>query len=329
MVSGGHFLQRRRRTALPAAWCIIHFLATQPSLAADTTPAFVAVSPATEATPQTLQALLDNAAPGAVIRLVPGDYPAIRIGRRDWSPVVTVEAGSARLRGVVMRDIGGLSWRGGIFDGENAVRSGIHITRASRLSIEKASFARYLRNGIGISEVSDARLIGNNFSEMGSDGIDIALSQRIFVDGTRCHDFKPTLEAHADCIQLWSRPTAPPTADITIINTVAAGDMQGVTAFNHVRHGVDDGGFDRIILANNDIRITYAQALSLYDCRDCIARDNFVDTWPQAHHRARVVVQGNSSVVQCGNVIRTFPNLPGQQPCTTPRQLPAPPTVRP
>ena len=151
---------------------------------------------------------------------------------------------------------------------------------------------RIVRNGIGMSEVSDARLIGNTFSEMGSDGIDIALSRRIFVDGTRCHDFKPTPGAHADCIQLWSRPNAPPTADITIINTVAAGDMQGVTAFNHVRNGVDDGGFDRITFANNDIRITYAQAVSLYDCRDCIARDNFVDTWPQAHNRARVVVQG-------------------------------------
>ena len=290
-----------------------------------------AVSPALEATPQTLQGLLDNAAPGDVIQLVSGNYPEIRLSRRDWSPAVTVEAGTARLRGVVMSDVAGLSWRGGIFDGENIVRNGINITRGQRLSIERASFTRYLRNGIGLSEVSDARVISNNFSEMGSDGIDIALSRRIVVDGTRCHDFKPTPGAHADCIQLWSRPTAPPTADITVINTVAAGDMQGVTAFNHVRDGVDNGGFDRIIFANNDIRITYVQALSLYDCRNCIARDNFVDTWPQAHHRARVVVHGNSSVLQCGNVIKTFPKLPGQQPCTAPLQLPttAAPPLRP
>jgi hypothetical protein len=301
-------------------------LGIQPSLApvAAAAPGDAIPMPVTvvEATPQTLQALLDNAAPATVIQLAPGDYPAIRVRQRDWSPAVTVEAGSARLRGVVISDVAGFSWRGGFFDGENVDRNGINVIRGQRLSIEKASFTRYLRNGIGLSEVSDARMIGNSFDQMGSDGIDIALSRRILVDGTRCHDFKPTPGAHADCIQLWSRPTAPPTADIIVINTVAAGDMQGVTAFNHVRDGVDDGGFDRIIFANNDIRITYAQAVSLYDCRNCIARDNFVDTWPQAHHRARVVVGGNGSVMQCGNVVRTFPKLPGQQPCTAPLQLP-------
>ena len=322
MVSERHSIWRRGGIAVPVAFCLMPFIAMQPTLAAVGVVAPAAFLPALEATPQTLQGLLDNAAPGDVIHLVPGDYAEIRLGQRDWSPAVTVEAGTARLRGVVMSDVAGLSWHGGIFDGGNIVRNGINITRGQRLSIEKVSFTRYLRNGIGLSEVSDARVIGNSFSEMGSDGIDIALSRRIFVDGTRCHDFKPTPGAHADCIQLWSRPNAPPTADITIINTVAAGDMQGVTAFNHVRNGVDDGGFDRIIFANNDIRITYAQAVSLYDCRDCIARDNFVDTWPQAHNRARVVVQGNSSVMQCGNVIKTFPDLPGQQPCSAPLQLP-------
>lgn len=298
----------------------------QPGLADAAAPAPADAMPmpvtVVEATPQTLQALLDNAAPGTVIRLAPGDYPAFRLSQRDWSPAVTVEAGSARLRGVVISDVAGFSWRGGFFDGGNVDRNGINVIRGQRLSIEKASFTRYLRNGIGLSEVSDARVIDNGFTEMGSDGIDIALSRRIRVDGTRCHDFKPTPGAHADCIQLWSRPTAQPTSDIIVINTVAAGDMQGVTAFNHVRNGVDDGGFDRIIFANNDIRITYAQAVSLYDCRNCIARDNFVDTWPQAHHRARVVVGGNGSVMQCGNVVRTFPKLPGQQRCTTPLQLP-------
>ena len=183
--------------------------------------------------------------------------------------------------------------------------------------------SRYLRNGIGFSQVSDSRLVGNSFRDMGSDGIDIALSRRIFVDGTNCHDFHPTPGAHPDCIQLWSRPTAPPTADITVINTIATGDVQGVNGFNHVRNGVDDGGFDRIVFANNDIRVMVSRAITLFDCRDCVVRDNHVDTWPGARLRARIEVLRGGPVLQCGNVQKLFPQFPGREKCAAPLQLPA------
>jgi hypothetical protein len=277
------------------------------------------------ATPETLQRQLETAAAGDIIRLGSGDYPSIRLRDRTWVQVVTVEAGEARITSVVLRNIVGLTWRGGIFDGQNVLPNGIKVENGQLIQIENTRMSRYLRNGIGFSEVSDSRLVGNSFRDMGSDGIDIALSRRIVIDRTSCQDFKRTPGAHSDCIQLWSRPTAAPTADIHVSNTVAAGDMQGVTAFNHVRNGVDDGGFDRIVFANNDIRITFAQAVSLYDCRNCIARDNYIDTWPGAHNRARLVVQGQSDVAQCGNVVKLFPKLPGQLKCTGPLLLPLPP----
>ena len=275
------------------------------------------------ATPQTLLQVVNNAVAGQVIRLAPGDYAPIQLRMRDWTPAITIEAGNAHISSIELRDVAGLTWHGGIFDGKETIRSGFNAFRSQRIIVENGRFSHYLRNGIGFSEGSDARLIGNNFSDMGSDGIDIALSRRVLIDGTKCHDFRPTPGAHPDCIQLWSRPSAPPTADITVINTVAAGEMQGVTAFNHVRDNVDDGGFDRIIFASNDIRISFAQAVSLYDCRDCVARDNYIDTWENPHNRARLVVMGRSSVEQCGNVIKLFPKLPGQNKC---KNLLPPPT---
>ena len=276
----------------------------------------------TDATPATLQRVLDEARAGDTIRLGPGDYPPIEVRDRDWNPHVTVEAGTARLQSITLKNVAGLTWRGGNFDGQDTARFGIAAEQSRRLAVENADFGHYIRVGIVVNQSTDMRLIGNRFHDMQSDGIDIALSRRIFIDGTRCHDFRPAPGSHADCIQLWSRPTAPPTADITVINTVAAGNMQGVTAFNHVRNGVDDGGFDRIIFARNDIRITHAQAVSVYDCRNCIVRDNYVDTWPEPHHRAHVIVGGTSSVEQCGNVNKLFPNHPGQERCAGPLQLP-------
>lgn len=292
-----------------------HFVAAPPT----GTPASAST---TDATPETLQRVLDEARAGDTIRLAPGDYPPIGLSGHDWAQQVVVEAGTARLKSVALKNVAGLTWRGGSFDGQDTVRVAFRMDQSRRVAVENADFGHYVRVGILVNVSTDARLTGNNFHDMQSDGIDIALSQRIFVDGTRCHDFRPAPGSHADCIQLWSRPTAPPTADVTVINTVATGEMQGDTAFNHVRNGVDDGGFDRIIFAQNDIRITFLQAVSLYDCRDCISRDNRVDTWPQAHNPARIIAYGKGSVLECNNRVLNAPGLPGERKCKTPLQLP-------
>ncbi len=276
----------------------------------------------TEATPDTLGDVLAKAVPGQVIRLAAGVYAPILLTRRAWTPAIIIEAGDARLSSIVMRNVAGVTWRGGNFEGGDVIPHAVKVNSSQRIDFENARFSRYVRNGIGYGEVSDSRLIGNSFKDMGSDGIDIALSRRILVDGTTCLDFKPFPGAHPDCIQLWSRPTAPPTADITVINTVATGDVQGVSAFNHVRNGVDDGGFDRIIFANNDVRTMVARAITLMDCRDCVVRDNFVDTWPGARLRARLEVVRGGRTLQCGNVQKLFPQFPGREKCAVPLQLP-------
>ena len=282
-----------------------------------------------EATPETLAQRLADAVGGQVIRLAPGDYAPIELRARDWAPAITIEAGDARISSILLRNVAGMTWRGGIFDGQDVIRYAIKADRSQRINIENARFSHYVRNGIGFGEVSDSRLIGNSFRDMGSDGIDIALSRRILIDGTQCHDFRPQPGAHPDCVQLWSRPSVPPTADITVINTVATGDVQGVSAFNHVRYGVDDGGFDRIIFANNDVRTMVARAITLMDCRDCVVRDNFVDTWPGARLRARLEVVRGGPTLQCGNVQKLFPQFPGREKCAAPLQLPplAPPPL--
>ena len=264
---------------------------------------------ATVATPATLAEVLDHAAAGDTVTLAPGSYDALALKNRHWSPPVTVDASAAQLRAVRLTDVSGLTWHGGSFDGGDVERNGFAVNVGDHLTVDGATFRHFVRNGIGVGTLNDATLTNNVFTDMGSDGIDIALSHRIVVDHNRCTGFHPTPGAHPDCVQLWSRPEQPPTADIVITNNDADGDMQGFTAFNHARPDatgktVDDGGFDRITVENNHARVTTYHGVTLYDCRRCVVRHNRVESLPNAaapRARAWVKLINSDDAVACDN----------------------------
>lgn len=259
------------------------------------------------ATPETLQALLDRARGGDTITVAAGDYAPILLRSKTWSPPVTVEAAAGRFAGIEGRRISGLTWRGGTFDGKREQRNGFKIEVGDHIVVENTTMTGFLRNGIGFGNVSDARIAGNTFSDGGSDGIDVALSRRVVIDGNQCRNGQPTPGAHPDCIQLWSRPTAPPVADITITNNTAYGDMQGIGLFNHVREGVDDGGFDRIRIENNDIKVKQWHGIAVSSCRDCIVRNNRVEALPNGRIKAWIKFKDVARLEACGNVQTAWP----------------------
>lgn len=284
-----------------------------------------AVNPglAVTATPATFQQVLLDAKSGDAIRLAPGDYDAVMVKQRQWSPAVTIDATGARIRAVKLFEVSGLTWHGGFFDGGGVERSGVSVNVGSHLIVDGTTMSHYLRNGIGIGKVSDARLTNNAFTDMGSDGIDVALSRRVVIDHNHCEDSHPTPGAHPDCVQLWSRPTDPPEADITITNNVAIGATQGFTGFNHIRQDadgkpVDDGGFDRIVVENNTAKVSFHHAISFYDCRDCVIRNNHVETLPNPDNprvRAWIKVVNGTNVIACGNTVASFPGGPEARRC--------------
>lgn len=273
---------------------------------------------ATTATPATIDEVLAHAAPGATIRLDAGSYPPLNLRARHWSPPVTVDATVADLRSVRLDGVSGLTWRGGRFDGGDVERGGIKADRSDHLVVDSATFRHFTRNGIGFGTTTDSRIVGNVFTDSGSDGIDLAMSQRIVVDHNRCGDFHPTPGAHPDCIQLWSRPGNPPTADITITNNEAIGDMQGITMFNHVRNGVDDGGFDRIRIENNVVKVTSWHGIFVGSCRGCVVRHNRAATLAGAADpriKAWIKASGDDALVFCDNLAEQRERDPGRDRC--------------
>jgi hypothetical protein len=233
----------------------------------------------TVATPTTLADVLSNAGSGAAIVLAHGQYNLIIIRGRKWSPAVSIDATEAQVRGVRINDVSGLTWHGGEFDGGDVERSGINVNTSDHIVIDGVRFSNYLRNGIGLGTVSDGRVTNNSFSNSSSDGINIA---------------------------------------IVIRNNKAIGDMQGFTAFNHVRKGIDDGGFDRITIEHNFARITAYHGVTVMNCRDCIIRHNRVETLPNARNPRSLTwikVIGGDGVTNCDNVAAAYPNDPGRSKC--------------
>lgn len=284
--------------------------------------AAVPAAAATVATPATFAVVLANAAPGDVITLAAGTYDATAFRDRHWSPPVTVDASAAQLRGIRTNNISGLTWHGGVFDGGDVERYGISFNIADHIVVDGAVFHHFTRNGINLGMVSDARITNNAITDSGSDGIDIAMSRRIVLDHNRCTDFHPTPGAHPDCIQMWSHAQQPPTADITLTNNEAIGDMQGFTAFNHIIPDatgkmVDEGGFDRIIVENNHAKVMTYHGVTINACRHCIVRHNRAETMANpAVPRLRTWIHADGEgLIFCDNHAEAFPGADGSGRC--------------
>ncbi len=279
------------------------------------TPGCAAAGPAT---PDNVNAVIAGARAGDVIRLTPGSYGQIVVKKKAWKPALVIEAGDAVIDRVTLEDVTGLHWRGGRFDGRDSGTTGLSMGRSNDVRVEGGDFRNYTRNGVIVIKSRDVIVRRNNFSNMGSDGMQVAQAQRVLIEGNHCEAFRPTEKAHPDCVQMWSRPDLPPTSDIIIRGNTMTGIMQGVSMFNHARNGVDDGGFDRVTVIGNDVKIsTYYHGIAAYNCRECLIRDNRVETIPSANPKARAWIKtaGDGSVTMCGNKILSFPTWDGQQKC--------------
>ncbi len=215
------------------------------------------------------------------------------------------------MAGITLTQVSGVTWTGGTFEGRATGLFGFASDHSDHVTIQGATFHNYLRNAVNFGpEVNDSKISGNAVSRSGADGFDVAMSHRVTIDHNVCTEFSTTDGSHPDCIQLWSRPTDPPVSDIVITGNSMIGAMQGISLFNHVRDGVDDGGFDRITITNNSILNNSANGIAVYDCRGCTVRSNTVNSLPNYLNRAQLYVSGGSVNV-CGNTVVMVPRQAG------------------
>ncbi len=262
------------------------------------------------ATPSTMPDRLAAARPGDRIVMGPGMYEPVIIEGRDFAPPLTLDAGKARFR-LVVRKSSGVRVIGGELgpalgaDPENTYKIGPNgyaatVSQSRDVGFSGTIFADAVR-GLTIGRSSDVTVDRATLTRLKTDGINISLSRRVTVTNSSCTEFTPRPGDHPDCIQMWSRPEAPPTSDIVLRGNTARGTMQGFTGFNHVRKGVDDGGFDRITIENNTVYGTYPHGVALFAARDSRVVGNKTRPLPGSRFKVgvnlrdcvRCVVDGN------------------------------------
>ncbi|MEI6419570.1 MAG: right-handed parallel beta-helix repeat-containing protein [Sphingomonadales bacterium] len=244
------------------------------------------------ATPATLSAQLANAQPGDQLQLAPGDYGLVQIVNRRFAPALKISAGQARLQLHIMSS-SGVELTGGqlLASGTSGPAGYASLIRQSdHVSFTNVNFPPSVRAMV-IDRSTNVTVKGGTITGMTIDGINIAASQNVLIDGVTCQDFQPLEGTHPDCVQLWSRKELPITADVTVQNVVSRGNMQGVTAFNHPERG--DPGFDRIHFLNNKVEGAYPQGVALYDARNSVVTGNRTTTIPGSRFKTSV------NVVRC------------------------------
>jgi hypothetical protein len=322
------------------------------------------------ANPRNVADVLAKAGPGDTVTLEAGHYADLNFSRKSFAPPLTIDARAATGANWKLRQVTGLTIRGGRFElpppsvvppGKADSRQSLRLDRMENLKIVEAQFVGPARNepgsdpiygegygvfivgglnvqisdnkfqgfksGIVLTRVDRFRLSNNEFRLMRSDGIQVAESHMGAIEQNRCLETHIRDKEHPDCIQMWSRPTSPPTADIVIRKNTVVGLTQGVGLFNHVRDGVDDGGFDRITIEDNDINGGLPQGIGLMSGRDSVVRNNRVATLPGSKYLTNIII--GPGVLRCGNVVAAGAGRPSQKdpPCATAEQGPPRPTA--
>jgi nitrous oxidase accessory protein NosD len=202
----------------------------------------------------------------------------------------------------------------GVIDGPYGEGSGVLFNGGEDVEVSNSRFVG-LKNGIAMANVKGFRFADNKFAGLRSDGMSIGTSWNGVIEGNDCRDTRIRDLEHPDCIQLWSRATSPPTSDIVIRKNRAEGRTQGILMSNKMRNGVNDGGFDRIVIEDNDLYVGFPNAIALVEARDSVVRNNRISTYPDAQYASRLNLKGD--IKQCGNVIGAGPSQKksAEQPC--------------
>ena len=283
------------------------------------------------ATPATLASVIASASGGATIT-VTGVHEIVTIADRKFSPPLVLRGGS--FTGIILRGVDGVTLSGTTITGSETNNSyGISVIKSANVRIEKARLGGTHR-GIVFNAATDFAVVNSVFDGIRSDGIDIALSHRGVIADNVMMNFnprKPTYEDgkllkdgdHPDGIQMWSRPPDQPTSDITITGNKITGDVQCIFGGNHVRNGVDDGGFDRIIVENNTCRNSMPRGITLSNARASRVRFNDAAAMPGARLlktgkliKTQVSLSSDDpKSVVCGNKVPNVARSPAAESC--------------
>ena len=282
------------------------------------------------------QQIVDRASGGETIVLPATATGPLKIKDRHFARPVTIDLSHARIEGILILSSSGLRIVNGTIKGPFVRNShGIAIRDSRDVEVNGVTVTDAAA-GITMMRSQDVTIANNTIRRMLSDGIMIAGSQRVKIRNNSCSEFFPTPKVwsptaqllrdgdHPDCIQAWSIRGLPPTSDVEVVGNRGDGNFQGIFFGNTTINGVDDGGYDRVTITDNDMRIAWYNGIHLTDGRDARITRNRISTVPGSRDiRGTVfdrpikayisVVRG--TVIACDNIVMDFPTGEGTRRC--------------
>ena len=288
--------------------------------------------------PGELVAAVRDAKPGETIVLAPGAYGHVTLQNAGATPAVTIEARGATFESLTLRNVDGLKLLNGTLNGSPQQTNGLLVDGSKHVTVKGWTISGP-RIGLTAVRSTDLVISSNQFRGVRSDGINIASVQRVLIENNNCTDFRPipavydamgkliTDGDHADCIQGWSDPRYADTADITITGNKAYGRMQGIFLSSATApNGVSQGGFERLVIENNDLTLGAYHGIGLAAVRGARIRNNSVRRvpgmrnlfYPFRYPDPWIVARDSEGVEGCGNKVEGLPSRKisiGTKPC--------------
>lgn len=272
---------------------------------------------------------LPGLASGATVKLPPGKSGPFAIVNQRFDPPVTIDAGTATVRGLRIWNSSGIVWRGGTIvadggpDGKSFDGYAVDVRASRRVRFDDVTFTAALR-GLVAAESRGITVQRGHFTGLRSDGINIAGTSDVLIEASRFENFTPKKPTgskadgswkdgdHPDAIQIWTTRGNPRMTDITVRDNIIEGDTQGINTF-----GPRGDGYARIRVTGNRLRINYPAAISLGACEDCTVTGNTAAKLPAARFKANVRLDESTGRF-CGNAIADVPNHIANNRCPKP-----------
>lgn len=168
---------------------------------------------------------------------------------------------------------------------------GLRITQVDGLTIENSEISDFYRGAL-VDNTSNMSLINNEWHSMSSDGIDIASTTDLLIEGNYFHDFdkSPNNVSHMDMIQFWTAGVDTPTTDVVIRgNILHSGDGDWTQSIFMRNEAVDQGVhgeemyYRNVLIEDNVIYNAHLHGITVGETDGLVIRNNTLihnaETW--------------------------------------------------
>lgn len=167
-------------------------------------------------------------------------------------------------------------------DDGRGMATGLSTTESENVTLFGNEFRRFNR-AVFVERGRDVQIVANEMHSQRSEGINIAASNGILIEGNHIHSFERSFKSgdHPDMIQFWTTGTAQPSRNIVIRGNLLNAAGKGWTQTIFIRNEMVDNGragremyYQNILIEDNVIFNAHLHGITVGETDGLIIRNN-------------------------------------------------------